>query len=78
MPGWGAKTPQASWPKNQNIKQKQGCDKFNKDFKKTDPHKKKQNKTRKFSRAYLANNLKIPFMERFPVFYFTWIRIPRG
>ena len=44
MPGWGAKTPQALWPKNQNIKQKQGCDKFNKDFKKNDPHK--QNKTK--------------------------------
>ena len=34
-------------------------------------HIKKQNKTWKFSGAYLANNLKIPFMERFPVFYFT-------
>ena len=33
MPGWGAKIPHASWPKNQNIKQKQYCNKFNKDFK---------------------------------------------
>ena len=34
IPGWGAKIPHASWPKNQNIKQKQHCNKFNKDFKK--------------------------------------------
>ena len=33
MPGWGAKIPHASWPKNQNIKQKQYFNKFNKDFK---------------------------------------------
>ena len=30
--GWGAKIPHASGPKNQNIKQKQYCNKFNKDF----------------------------------------------
>ena len=34
IPGWGAKIPYASGPKNQNIKQKQYCNKFNKDFKK--------------------------------------------
>ena len=39
IPSWGAKTPHASWPKNQNIKQKQYYDKFNKDFK-NGPHKK--------------------------------------
>ena len=33
IPGWGAKIPHASGPKNQNIKQKQDCNKFNKDFK---------------------------------------------
>ena len=33
IPGWGAKVPHASGPKNQNIKQKQDCNKFNKDFK---------------------------------------------
>ena len=33
IPGWGVKIPHASWPKNQNIKQKQYCNKFNKDFK---------------------------------------------
>ena len=34
IPGQGAKIPHASWPKTQNIKQKQYCNKFNKDFKK--------------------------------------------
>ena len=31
-PGRGARIPQASWPKNQNMKQKQYSSKFNKDF----------------------------------------------
>ena len=31
---WGAKITHASWPKNQNIKQKKYCNKFNKDLKK--------------------------------------------
>ena len=39
IPGWGAKIPHASQPKNQNIKQKQYCNKFNKDFK-NGPHQK--------------------------------------
>ena len=30
IPGWGAKIPHASWPKN--IKQKQHCNKFNNDL----------------------------------------------
>ena len=34
IPGWGAKIPHASWKNPQNIKQKQYCNKFNKDFKK--------------------------------------------
>ena len=33
IPGQGAKIPHASGPEKQNIKQKQYCDKFNKDFK---------------------------------------------
>ena len=33
IPGQGAKIPHASWPKNQNIKQRQDYNKFNKDFK---------------------------------------------
>ena len=32
-PGLGAKIPHASWTKKQNIKQKQYCNKFNKDLK---------------------------------------------
>ena len=32
IPGWEAKIPQASAPKNQNIRQKQYCSKLNKDF----------------------------------------------
>ena len=27
IPGWGARIPHASWPKSQNIKQKQYCNK---------------------------------------------------
>ena len=37
IPGWGAKIPHALWPKNQNIKHKQYCNKFNKDLK-NGPH----------------------------------------
>ena len=33
MPGWGAKIPHTSWPKNQNIKQKKCFNQFSKDFK---------------------------------------------
>ena len=33
IPGQGAKSLGASWPKNQNIKQKQYCNKFNKNLK---------------------------------------------
>jgi len=40
IPGWVARIPHASWPKNQNIRQRQYCNKFNKDFK-NDPHQKK-------------------------------------
>ena len=40
IPGQGAKIPHALCPKNQSIKQKQYCNKFNKDFK-NGPHQKK-------------------------------------
>lgn len=33
IPGWGARIPCTSGPKHQNIKQKQYCNKFNKDLK---------------------------------------------
>ena len=39
IPGHGAKIPHASQPKNQNIRQKQYSNKFNKDFK-NGPHQK--------------------------------------
>ena len=51
IPGWGAKILHASWPKNQNIKkekQKQHCNKFNKDLKKNGPHQKKKKLKREF------------------------------
>ena len=41
IPGWGANIPHDSRPKNQNIKQKQYCNKFNKDLK-NGPHQKKK------------------------------------
>ena len=47
--GWGAKIPHALLPKNQNIKQKQYCNKFSKDFKTVHIKKilkNKQNKTK--------------------------------
>ena len=34
--------PHASWPKHQNIKQKQYCNKFNKDFKNSPQQKKEK------------------------------------
>ena len=40
IPGQGAGVLHALQPKNQNIKQKQYCNKFNKDFKNS-PHQKK-------------------------------------
>ena len=46
IPGQGAKIPHASGPKNQNIKQKQYCNKFNKDFK-NGPHQKKKKNLKK-------------------------------
>ena len=39
IPGQGAGIPHASWPKDQNIKQKQYCNKFNKEFKNGPHHK---------------------------------------
>ena len=33
IPDWGTKIPGASWPTNQNMKQKQYCNKFDKDLK---------------------------------------------
>ena len=47
IPGRGAKIPRASRPENQNIKkQKQYCNKFNKDVK-IGPHQKKKKRNLK-------------------------------
>ena len=48
VPGQGAKIPHASGSKNQNIKQKQYCNKFNEDFK-NGPHQKKKEKEKRTS-----------------------------
>ena len=50
IPGQGAKTPHTSRPKNQNIKQNQYCNKFNKDLKKKIVHIKKNLKKKKRKR----------------------------
>ena len=47
-PGQGAKIPHAAGPKKNNIKKKQYCNKFNKDFK-NGPHQKKKSLKRKNS-----------------------------
>ena len=39
----GAKIPHVLWPENQNMKQKQYCNKFNKDFKNGQKNLKKKN-----------------------------------
>ena len=48
IPGWGAKILYALRPKNQNIRQKQYCNKFSKDFK-NGPHQKKSLKNFQWS-----------------------------
>ena len=51
--GQGTKIPHASWPKNQNIKQKQCCNKVNKDFK-NGPHFLKKLKKKKDTLSFLS------------------------
>ena len=56
IPGQGAMIPHTSWPENQKVKQKQYCNKFNKDFKngshqKNLKKKKKKKDQEKESRA---------------------------
>ena len=55
MPGQGFKIPHASRPKERNIKQKQCCNKFNKDFK-NGSHQKKKKKERKKRRTDLLRD----------------------
>ena len=47
IPGQEAKIPRSTWPKNQNIKQKQYCNKFNKRLQKWSKLKKKILKKKK-------------------------------
>ena len=54
IPGRVAKVPHALRPKNQNIKQKQYCNKFNKDFK-NDSHQKKIIKKQRKTSVARAN-----------------------
>ena len=49
--GQGTKIPHALQPKSQNIKQKQYCNKFNKNFENS-PHQKKKNNFRKKERVW--------------------------
>jgi len=65
IPGQEAKIPYALWPKKQNIKQKQYCKKFNKDFK-NGPHLKKKKK-KKTPLKYKENCLAETFIQ-FPKF----------
>ena len=53
IPGQGAKIPHTVGPKNQNIKQKQYCNKFNKDFKNGPCQKKKKIFKKKYSHMLL-------------------------
>ena len=57
VPGWGAGIPHASWPRSQNVEQRQCCNKFSKDFEDMVHIKKKKNleKTKFLSAAPSAS-----------------------
>ena len=74
IPGRGAKIPHASLPKNQNIKQKQYCNKFNKDFK-NGPHQKKNLKKKSEHNWIKIFSLNCPFPP--PPSHFILIFKPR-
>ena len=57
IPGQGAKIPHALGPKKQNIKQKQYCNKFNKDFK-NGPHQKRKRKQQICFTLFLTHIIK--------------------
>ena len=66
IPDRGARIPHALRPKNQNIKQKAYCNKFNKDFKNS-PHQKnlkKKKKTVNFRSSFLKNLIKTLLLYR--------------
>ena len=74
--GWGAKIPHASGTRNQNIKHKQYCNKFNKDFKKWCTFKKKSlKKVLKGSVTYAEADCVYPFTPRNQGGYSTWLPV---
>ena len=70
IPRQWAKIPHASWPENQKIRQKQYCNKFNKDYK-YGPHQKKKKKNSRESDffTHIPARLSPPFS----VFLFSFI-----
>ena len=58
IPGQGVKIPHSLWPKPQNIKQKQHCNKFSKDFKNGPQGKKNESlKTVPYSEINYINGI---------------------
>ena len=57
IPRWGAKISHTSWPKNQNIKPKQYCNKHNNDFKNGPRQKNLQNRKRNKQKITLPHLL---------------------
>ena len=68
FPGWGARIPYDSWPKHQNIKQKQYCNKCNKDFKNGPHQKKKKKKEKKIGTSLVVQWLRLNSKCRGPGF----------
>ena len=62
IPGQGAKTPHDLQPRNQNIKWKQYCSKFNKDFK-NGPHPKKSFRKEIVLFCYLKKRNEFPTIQ---------------
>ena len=61
IPGQGARSPHASQPRGQNVKQKQYCSKFNKDLKKNGPHQKKKKNLKKKQNILLVGEQNVSF-----------------
>ena len=67
IPDWGTKISDALWSKKQNIKQKQYCNEFNKDFL-NGPHKKSKKK-KKTKTKDIKGGVKFPHMQYRKVFH---------
>ena len=72
--GQGDKIPHALWPKNQNIKRKQYCDKFSKDLKKVVHIKQKNLKNKSFQGPLLEVSAGLRRMRASHIgrFYFSY------